>query len=598
MRGSSDGSTVITGAVAMTPEPGLVTGYDRLGQAARSKARLYRMPQNLAPVRQIDTPQKQGSSVLVERFVPATAPSLPFEVFDADGSLRPARWPNVGWAEVVRPTSDGWWGVTSDASRLEAWRGEPDLWAAGYWKWDYAFERHRVREIGEQTLMFTTPLSMGLKDRARYRVYHALAELDAPGEWYRDHARNVLIAWPRQRSNSLELSIAESAIVSDGASHVRIQDVTIEKFHGDGVRVHGGQDFVVERTTIRWAGMRGISFVDAYESGITTSDIADTGEGGVLLSGGDRQTLSPARLFARSCRIERFARIAHTFRPAIDMTGVGQIAAGNFIADAPNFGIQFQGNDHLIEGNEITNVVNDTTDAGALYSGHDWTARGTIIRHNFIHDVKGSSPGFETKGVYLDDFASGVTIEGNLFLRVEQPVFIGGGRDNLVEGNIFIAATPAVHIDARGLEWASKSVTDPASELRKRLLAAPTTSDAWRKRYPRLPAILSDEPGEAKHNVSRNNSISGGEVYRLAVMAKAKWQTLGPDFGVEMTLSPVTTTSVQAAQSAKTAVEVGTLLASGIATAGGASLQTKIPFATMDRIAAAGRKPQRQSRAR
>ena len=197
-------------------------------------------------------------------------------------------------------------------------------------------------------------------------------------------------------------------------------------------------------STIRWTGLHGASFVDSAESGIATSDISDTGEGGVLLSGGDRRTLAPAGLFVRDCRIVRFARIGHTFKPAVDIHGVGNIVAGNYIAEAPNFAVMFQGNDHLIEGNEITDVVNDTSDAGALYSSHDWTARGTIIRGNFLHDIKGRQPGFETKGVYLDDYTSGIAVRGNLFLRVEKPVFIGGGRDNLIEGNVFIASPPAV----------------------------------------------------------------------------------------------------------------------------------------------------------
>jgi len=40
-------------------------------------------------------------------------------------------------------------------------------------------------------------------------------------------------------------------------------------------------------------------------------------------------------------------------------------------------------------------------------------------------------------GVYLDDCASGTTIFGNVFYKVTRAAFIGGGRDNTVENNIF-----------------------------------------------------------------------------------------------------------------------------------------------------------------
>ena len=590
----SNGATVLRGSLVIEPEPGPVRGYQRLGQAARKSARLYRLPDRLAAVRRIDTARPKSVPILIERHAPTTVPSLAFEVFDADGVMRPARGPNTGWAKVAGPAGDGTSGLLSDAPRLEAWRGEPDLWAAGYWHKDYTYERHQVRDVGAQSLNIgalnngalhlATPFAFDLRTGARYHVYHALAELDAPGEWYRDHARNVLIAWPRGNTQRLEISVAESAFVSEGASHVRIADLTIEKFYGDAVRVVGGRDVVIENSTLRFAGLHGASFVDAQQSGIATSDISDTGEGGVLLSGGDRRLLAPAGLFVRACRIERFARIQYTFRPAVDLAGVGNIVSDSYIADAPNFGIQFQGNDHRIERNEITNVVNDTSDAGALYTSGDWTARGTLVRHNFLHDLRGRA-GFDIKGIYLDDFTSGITVRGNLFLRVQQPVFIGGGRDNLVEGNVFVASEPAVHIDSRGLGWGSKAVTDTNGDERKRLAAVPYRQEPWRSRYPQLLTLLQDEPGDARRNVSRGNVMIESQPYRFETQAKERNQTLGPDFGARGVALPVKPDSLPALRLAKTAAEAGRLLAIELASANGPLL----PYAAMDRALLAGR---------
>lgn len=352
------------------------------------------------------------------------------------------------------------------------------------------------------------------------------------------------------------------------------------------MRVIGGRDVVVERATIRWAGLRAASFIDAIDSGIISSDIADTGEGGVLLKGGDRRTLTPARLFVRDCRIVRFSRIGRTFRPAVDMHGVGNIVAQSYIAEAPNFGIQFQGNDHLTEGNEITDVVNDTSDAGAIYTGVDWTARGTIIRGNFIHDIQPGADAFEVKGVYLDDFTSGTIVEGNLFLRVQQPVFIGGGRDNVVRGNVFIASPPAVFIDSRGLDWASKFVVDENSDLRRRLAEMPIASEPWRSRFPQLMRLLADAPGDARGNVSRGNLIVGRDAYQLEVRAVAAHQSLGPDLGASRHPSGFERAKIETWRSATTAGEVGKAMAAEIAEAGWPS----IDFAAMDRARSAGRR--------
>ncbi len=593
LRGAANGQTIVKGSVQISPEPGLVSGYERLPPAARMSTRLYRLPARLAPIRQVDTARPQSLAILVERFMPTLAPSVPFEIFDQKGALRPARWPNTGWAAADGPgtgsgTGEEWWTLNLAAPRIEAWRGEPDLWTAGYWKWDYSYERHRVSGIrapalGPPTLRLTTPFVFGLKPGARASVYHALAELDQPGEWYRDHERNVLLAWPPTSDPRLEVSIVETAFAISGASHIRIADLTIERFHGDAVRVSGGRDVIVERSTLRWAGMRGATFLDARDSGVVSSDIEDTGEGGVLLAGGDRTTLTPARMFVRNSRIVRFARIAHTFKPGIDIMGVGNIAAHNYIAEAPHLAIQVQGNDHLVDSNEITDVVNDTTDSSALYTGHDWTAGGTVIRNNFIHDLRGRRPGFETKGVYLDDFTSGVTVSANLFLRVEQPVFIGGGRDNIVESNVFIAAEPAIHIDSRGEDWAAQYVTNPTSDLRRRLTAVPTASATWRKRYPSLAQILRDEPAVAKRNVSLENTVIGGKPYFFETRGDPKKQILtGLAPTGEISIDQIATLTSRA-----TANDVGRWITATLP-AGSAA---RLPFATMDRARRAGRAP-------
>lgn len=54
---------------------------------------------------------------------------------------------------------------------------------------------------------------------------------------------------------------------------------------------------------------------------------------------------------------------------------------------------------------------------------------------------------------YLDDMEAGWLIEDNLFESIHDCMFIGGGRQNTVRGNLFINCTVPVHVDDRGLTW-------------------------------------------------------------------------------------------------------------------------------------------------
>jgi hypothetical protein len=242
-------------------------------------------------------------------------------------------------------------------------------------------------------------------------------------------------------------------------------------------------------------------------------------------------------MFVENCQIVRFSRLGQTYRPAVELRGVGNALTGSYLAGSPHVAIMFLGNDHRIEANEITNVVTDTSDSSAIYTGRDFTARGTVLRNNFLHDIR-AARGFEIKGIYLDDFASGIRMEGNLFLRVDQPVFIGGGRDNESVGNIFLASEPALHIDGRGLTWAKESFKNPNNTLRARLAQVPFyTSSVWKARYPSLVNLLEDDPAVPKRNVSRDNLIIGGVAYQLFPEVDKALQSLGPETAIDPAVS-------------------------------------------------------------
>jgi hypothetical protein len=118
--------------------------------------------------------------------------------------------------------------------------------------------------------------------------------------------------------------------------------------------------------------------------------------------------------------------------------------------------------------------------------------------------------------VYLDDQASGITVRGNVFDQVDEAVFIGGGRDNLVEDNIFRDGAFPIHLDARGRNWQKAATEDKQGTLQKRLEAVPYKQSTYNSRYPHLANILEDEPGMPKYNLAKGNTVLGGGEFRIA----------------------------------------------------------------------------------
>lgn len=235
---------------------------------------------------------------------------------------------------------------------------------------------------------------------------------------------------------------------------------------------------------------------------MSSSELYSIGGTAIVIKGGDRSSLTSSNICAVNNKIHNYATIKKTYHPGISLAGVGNCAKNNEIYNAPHFGIFFTGNNHNIEYNDIHHVVKQSNDAGAIYAGRDWSSRGNVIKYNFLHDITGlNNKG--AKGVYLDDEFSGVTIYGNIFENVHDAVFIGGGRDNIVDNNLFINSEPSIHIDTRGTGWAKGQISQLMSKLNK----VPYESNLWKEQYPNIGEALTVNTRLPVGNVIKQNAF-------------------------------------------------------------------------------------------
>ncbi|MDV2984411.1 UNVERIFIED_CONTAM: right-handed parallel beta-helix repeat-containing protein [Methylobacteriaceae bacterium AG10] len=517
LRGAADGSSRLVGSVPLAPASLPPRLRDRLPAAARGAVRAYRLPEAL----------HREAAFRAPRRLRETHPRVT-EIFDAGAALRPAQWPNLGWATVAGVEAGGLDFTLKDAPGLPDLSQERDLWVEGFWRWDWLLETLPVAQVDprRRRLELDAPPYEGIREGARMRVVHALGALDEAGEWWRDRESGLLLAWPSPGAAELEASLAETLIHVDGARHLRLERLRLERARGDLVTVRGGEDIEIRASDLGWAAGRAAVFEGVTGGGVSGSAIHDIGASAVRLVGGDRATLRPGGLFVRDSRFTRFSRLSRTQSSAIELDGVGAEASGNLITDAAGYAVYLRGNDHLFRRNEVARLIHGLSDTGAIYAGRDVTARGSIIEDNYVHDIR-TDPGREVKGVYLDDMASGFTIRRNLFVDVQQPVFIGGGSDNIVTRNVFVASSPMVALDARGLTWMKPSLNEADSEFHAAFAAMPLDSPPWRMRYPKLAEALSDDPGRARNNqIIDNVVIGGGDLFAFTEKAEAGRQII------------------------------------------------------------------------
>ncbi len=457
------------------------------------------------------------SDTIHPRGFPQPIRPAPMELFFDGRPMTLARYPNDGFVHTGNVIDTG--SVAGDVGtperlpvfqfddeRLSRWVEADDVWLFGYWKWDWADEAIRVAKIDPDThqITLTAPHRYGLHAGKPFYAENLLQELDQPGEYYIDREAGMLYFWPPTAIESAECclsTLAEPMIRFDNASHIQFEGITIEYSRGDAIRISDGTDVIIASSALRNLGNRAVVVEGGSDHIIENCDIELTGEGGITLSGGDRHSLTPCNHRVSDCRIRDFSRRVATYRPAVRLAGVGCRVDHCEMSDAPHAAILFGGNDHLIEYNDIHHVLTRTGDGGAVYCGRDWTIRGTIIRRNHFHDLVGISKW--ENAVYIDDQASGITISENLFTDCHWGMLMGGGRDNVIEGNVFVDCGLALHFDARGLGWAGRML----GTLQERLEAVPYRDEPWAGRFPQLLTILDDEPMVPKGNVIRGNLL-------------------------------------------------------------------------------------------
>jgi hypothetical protein len=499
-------------------------------------------------------------------------PILPTEpeLFFNDKPMTLARWPNSGWAKTGAIKTEGPAPLPPSESKstpaasvvkiafLEKnplqWSYSKDIWLFGFWAWDWCDSTLKVGQIdhAQKHFIIEEQPAFGVEADRRYYAFNLLEELDFPGEYYIDRQSGILYFYPPDNlaGNTAVISLLESPLVFiNGAHDITFQGLIFECTRGTAIHILGGSNNVVAGCKIRNCGNAAVNigcgtdnetvgnymnacYADSIwdrkagiTNGVISCDIYNMGEGGIILGGGNRKTLAPGGNFVKNNLIYNFNRRTKTCRPAVSVDGVGNIVANNVIRDAPHNGIVFYGNDHLIEYNELYNLCMETGDVGAIYTGRDVTARGSVVRFNFIHDTAGPVGKNSAQAIYLDDMASGIEIYGNVIYKVQTGMLIGGGLDNVIENNLIVDCGNSIMLDDRGTTapWFKPHLTPPDGVILKRLDAVPYKQATWRSKYPKLAAVLDgNEPFAPKGNIVRNNVTVGSEPVDIAIVESAK----------------------------------------------------------------------------
>ena len=415
----------------------------------------------------------------------------------------PARWPNNGYATVNECKNDGSNGnglaftATDSSANAAQWINADNALINGFfdsndWRYDIIEMADYDANTGVITSASNPPVTMGsIKAPRRFFVENLLEELDAPGEWYIDE-NNILYIYPTSDNASVYVTTTSNPIFRvSNYNNISFENITFNGIFEDAVQMEYAQNCSVKNCTFKNIGGTGVSMNYCKNSGISASDFFYIGNNAIKILETPKTaiTMNSNGAYVTDCKIINFAMYSRNGSSAAIYTveTFGTKISHNEISDSAWSAIVMdQPIECTIEFNEVSNVVKEYGDAGAIYSGMSYISQGNKIYNNYIHDIIPYNESIDsyTVGVYIDDMSSGFDISENVINRAPIGILLGGGKNLIASNNIVMTGNVAksldpINADERGLEWAA----DRAYIMRDELITYSIYYPKFAQRY-------------------------------------------------------------------------------------------------------------------
>ena len=443
-----------------------------------------------------------------------------------------ARWPNNGYALTGASSQSGKTGKYFEDIAFECVENRPaERWLNTNGEFSETHARIEVftlEEYGTSTAhvygvepetgyILTHQINEGntLQRNKRYYIYNILEELDAPGEYYLDRVSGILYFYPQSEvtaNTEVFLSVKTAPVIDiKNSDNVTVENITVEAARHNGIAISQSESISIKDCEVRNIGVQGINVQQGKNVVISDCSVHDVGIRGITLDGGDIYTFEPGGNVVENCDIYAFSRKSDSQTHGVVLSGVGNKVSNTKIHDSGWEGLNWSGNEHIIDGCEFYNLCKNVADAGAIHTGRDWSNRGTSITNNYFHDNTGYF-NHSINAVYFDDMLSGQIVDGNVFINNPTAICVSGGRDNIVKNNLIVDCNTGIlsnlYWDADNPNYYDKNGTSSDNLFRK--LEAKDNFTQLLQRYPGLYYMYYED---TEPILPKNNVLTGNVLY-------------------------------------------------------------------------------------
>ncbi len=409
--------------------------------------------------------------------------------------------------------------ITVDDERVVNWTKAKDALMYGYFYHSWADQTVPLASVNTSKYALTSkyPSVYQVNNGQHFYVYNLIEEIDMPGEYFVDRDEGMLYLYPPEGGigSAMYTTLDKKMITLTDAEYITIKGIDMGYMRNGAVTFSNTKNCELAECSVHYTGRRAVD-ISGTDNRMYDCYIYDC-DGGAIISGGDRATLTPGNNVVENCHFEENSRISNAYCSAVSLTGCGNKALYNKIHGSDHTVFQFSGNDHTIAYNEIYDACRFADDMGAIYTGRAITQRGNRIIHNYFHDI--GSPDLGSNGVhaiFFDDFWACAEVSGNVFADITGYGMMGAGSYNAINNNVFVNVQKGIVNVNRSFAYGASNTDANYTyyyAFNNELAGVPWQSEIWQKKYPEM-ARINPEKNEfdvgnyiqIQNNVSFNSA--------------------------------------------------------------------------------------------
>jgi uncharacterized repeat protein (TIGR02059 family) len=263
------------------------------------------------------------------------------------------------------------------------------------------------------------------------------------GEWYYNGTKlYVYFGTVDPTTKTVQLPTLDRLFyASSSYGYITFDGLSFQGANGKAIYFNNSANGTVKNCNINFAGAEGICTGESPGVVIDNNVINHTNQSGIL--NGATATITNNTI--KNVGIIEGIPLTGWMTSGIESSQAGVLIQYNKIDSVGANGIHFMGNNVAIRNNVVSNFALTMNDKGAINTGGDWSGNhinltNSVIDGNIVFNGKGNpgiaSYGHAANGIYLDSYASGITVTNNtLFNNPLKGIFLSNPNNITLQYN-------------------------------------------------------------------------------------------------------------------------------------------------------------------